>query len=725
VVGTSSFIFSHGGKDDAGVDVVDPTYFDDGIFVPYGLTRLGPAVYMGIFVGYLLSDLYAAPSLGAMGYPFVVHHIAASACWTYCARYRVMQRIGCLFQFNEVSTPLMNLRQYLLTAGYGSGDMVVSMTSLAFFATFGLFRVAPLPFIARDWVREGYVAIRDEVGTGGAVVLTVFFAVNAALQCGWFYVMCRKVTGMMMMRRTRSSLVLSRLDDGARAAVVDDVNITGSKVAILRVDGEETYESEKNGTHDPRESRTLDCNQRDLSLSLHSSFSRENKRITRQLRLSLIVACAISLCSMISLLVLVAVVYANNFEYDLAVLRMDAIAYEASRDATEIYLRELDDHDIELRTVRDRLVESQDEVARLRAELRLVVNAREVKNREHEMSMRMLAMSIDDLGGNLNEYASAMDAAGSRTHELLEKNDYLSRALAELERSHDAARSREAGLIDAVEDLTRQVELASRERDELMSHIDWLDANANDASIRYDLLRRDHEEMSNVYLAPILAFVQRLQISSDRQHSIILDLTSLVNSLRVSWEVDRADSEMQASASIYAVDAVAFATGQLAIERARMYELERVEYMEVMETRLEMLEDQAVGAVVAVAEAAGRLEYERKVEEEGRWRDYTIETESILRSVRDENVVKEGRRAGDGGGSDGGIPSETSLLRAAISRRIEEGMASLRSYYHPYDYLRKGVRIVEKVAGTSDIDNGVHSRGNSGDASLCWEVHED
>jgi hypothetical protein len=199
VVGTSSFIFSHGGKDDAGVDVVDPTYFDDGIFVPYGLTRLGPAVYMGIFVGYLLSDLYAAPSLGAMGYPFVVHHIAASACWTYCARYRVMQRIGCLFQFNEVSTPLMNLRQYLLTAGYGSGDMVVSTTSLAFFATFGLFRVAPLPFIARDWVREGYVAIRDEVGTGGAVLLTVFFAVNAALQCGWFYVMCRKVTGMMMM----------------------------------------------------------------------------------------------------------------------------------------------------------------------------------------------------------------------------------------------------------------------------------------------------------------------------------------------------------------------------------------------------------------------------------------------------------------------------------------------------------------------------------------------
>jgi hypothetical protein len=38
------------------------------------------------------------------------------------------------------------------------------------------------------------------------------------------------------------------------------------------------------------------------------------------------------------------------------------------------------------------------------------------------------------------------------------------------------------------------------------------------------------------------------------------------------------------------------------------------------------------------------LEYERKVEEEGRWRDYTLESESILRSARDEGVVEDGRR---------------------------------------------------------------------------------
>ncbi len=62
---------------------------------------------------------------------------------------------------------------------------------------------------------------------------------------------------------------------------------------------------------------------------------------------------------------------------------------------------------------------------------------------------------------------------------------------------------------------------------------------------------------------------------------------------------------------------------------------------------------------------------------------------------------------------------------AAISRRIEERMASLRSYYHPYNYLRKGDRIQETIASESDIVNRVHSGGTSGDAPLGGEVHED
>ena len=204
VVGTYSFVFSRRNIHDAeyvlGADniVDDPTYFDDRIIVPYGITHLGPAVYMGIFVGYLLADLYAMPSPRALGYALIVHHVAASACWTYCAHQGVMQRIGCHFQFNEVSTPLMNVRQYLLTAGYRSDDAIVSTTGLAFFVVFGLARVVPLPIVVRDWIDGDYVTIREKVGTGGAVLLTIFFVVNAALQCGWFYVMCRKVTGTMM-----------------------------------------------------------------------------------------------------------------------------------------------------------------------------------------------------------------------------------------------------------------------------------------------------------------------------------------------------------------------------------------------------------------------------------------------------------------------------------------------------------------------------------------------
>ena len=533
-------------------------------------------------------------------------------------------------------------------------------------------------------------------------------------------------------RRTSGGAFLARRrcdDDRARRVMVpvDDDVISASNVDIPRVNGEGMCESEsvegcRNGTR-----------RRDLPHSiLPFLVSLRGRRRMRQLQLSLIVACVVSTCSTIALLVLIAVTYANNFEHDLATLRMDAIAYEVSIESNEMHSREVYEHimsRVELRTVLDELDESQDEVMRLREEMRSDAYAREIENRDHETSIRMSTARIDELGGDVYDYASAKDEAWSRFRELSEENDRLSRTLVELERSRDASRSSEARLMDNVEDLTRRVDAASRDGDELTSRIDTLRAETDDASMRYDVLRRDHEEMSDSYLAPILAYVRGLQISFDRQHSIILDLTSLVHSLRASLEVDRADSIMRASMSIHAVDAVAYANGQLAIERARMHELERVEYMERMEMRLVRLEDEAMGAVVAVAEAAGRLEYERKVEEEGRWRDYTMETESILRSVRDEGVVEDGRRDGVGGGEEGvgatGISSETSLLRAAISRRIEEGMASLRSYYHPYDYLIRGDRTVETITSESDIVNGVHSGGTSGDAPLGGEVHEE
>eukprot|EP00970_Alexandrium_tamarense_P015285 scaffold4948_cov208-Alexandrium_tamarense.AAC.4 len=152
--------------------------FDDRTFVSYGITHLGPAVYMGFFVGYLLADTAKSPSFKDMGYVYVVHHAAASLCWTFCACYRVMQSLSCFLQFNELSTPFMNVRQVMLTAGYKSSDLPVTIISLLFFSTFGAVRFFPLTFIIRNWVGRDYSAIQNEVGTGAAMMLSKRDKVN-------------------------------------------------------------------------------------------------------------------------------------------------------------------------------------------------------------------------------------------------------------------------------------------------------------------------------------------------------------------------------------------------------------------------------------------------------------------------------------------------------------------------------------------------------------------
>ncbi|KAL7551843.1 hypothetical protein ACHAWF_015038 [Thalassiosira exigua] len=204
VLGTYHFVFwGREGYDNRHEGQSPAVTFDDRSIVPYGPTGLGPAVYMGIFAGYLLADFAAAPSLEEMGYPFVLHHIAAATSWTFCACNEVMQPVASLLQFNELSTPWMNVRQYLLTAGCRSSDLPVSITSLGFFFTFGLVRVAPLPFLVRDWVYRDFDAIGEKLGTGSAVFLSLFFAINGCLQCGWFFIMCQKLAGMINVAKIR------------------------------------------------------------------------------------------------------------------------------------------------------------------------------------------------------------------------------------------------------------------------------------------------------------------------------------------------------------------------------------------------------------------------------------------------------------------------------------------------------------------------------------------
>ena len=181
----------------------DAVVFDDEMFVSYGITGIGPSFYMGFFVGYLITDVIFAPSLKILGYPFVVHHISAAMCWTYCASNRIMQPLASFLQFNELSTILMNLRQVLLTAGYTSSDPIVTIVSLLFFAMFAAVRVFPLPFVVHQWIVRDFVSIRNEVGLGGAVLLSLFLAVNVMLQGSWFSMMVRKLIGMITKKPKR------------------------------------------------------------------------------------------------------------------------------------------------------------------------------------------------------------------------------------------------------------------------------------------------------------------------------------------------------------------------------------------------------------------------------------------------------------------------------------------------------------------------------------------
>lgn len=151
---------------------------------------------MGIFVGYLLADIVASPSLKVLGYIFVFHHISASAAWTYCASYRIMQPLACFLQFNELSTPLLHLRQLLLFSGCTSKNLSLTVTNLSFFLLFGLIRVVPLPWMVYHWVSTDYTAIRNEVGTSGAVALSMFVLAHVGLQGTWFVTMCKKLVGM-------------------------------------------------------------------------------------------------------------------------------------------------------------------------------------------------------------------------------------------------------------------------------------------------------------------------------------------------------------------------------------------------------------------------------------------------------------------------------------------------------------------------------------------------
>ena len=226
-----------------------------------------------------------------------------------------------------------------------------------------------------------------------------------------------------------------------------------------------------------------------------------------------------------------------------------------------------------------------------------------------------------------------------------------------LERINILRRDKEESSAAMIESLTHQLTRTSREKDELSEQSKLMAAE-------HDLLQHNHNDIMRL-VAPAFLYIQKLHLSSEQQRSIILELTSLVHSLRASVEVSQTTIEMQTAESMQAVTAIS----NVAAEQSQTFEMERAQYMAYMEHQLERLDQEAMGAVQAVAEAAGNLEYERKREEEERWRNYVAEAESIM--IMNNNMHGNG---------------DMSVLKTAVTRRIEKWIASLRNFVHPYNY---------------------------------------
>ncbi|KAL3794283.1 hypothetical protein HJC23_012408 [Cyclotella cryptica] len=422
-----------------------------------------------------------------------------------------------------------------------------------------------------------------------------------------------------------------------------------------------------------------------------------------------------------AIVILSSVLHAVDFQHKLITLETDAIHQSATdkyRTLLEERNRLLHHYQDRVQTMERQLKLSQQTNAQLNRDMAHMKDEhtnqmKEYTNifKQHESDLNEAIDRIKVLRGNREDKSSALDMAWLRMDELMEENNELSHHLNEAKK-HQLFVARDRELIYTMESLTHQLTAVSDEKDNLTVMVGELSERLMQVSSEYEQMEFDHNQMMAMFFAPILSYVLGLQQTSEQQHAIILELTSLVHSLHTSLELTQSVSQVQFSESQHAVDAIAVAAGEFASQQAQRYEMERSTYMEQMEHRLTRMEDEALGAVLAVAEAAGKLEYERKTEEETRWRSYVSEVEKTLdgigrRTERDllshgdttDKLTENDSNQVSNGGSDAweseydiadelqGI-IETSVLRAAISRRIEEGIASLRKYIHPYNYLR-------------------------------------
>jgi len=95
---------------------------------------------------------------------------------------------------------------------------------------------------------------------------------------------------------------------------------------------------------------------------------------------------------------------------------------------------------------------------------------------------------------------------------------------------------------DAISSQTTQIQLAQTNKrhntqmkalteinNELKKDYDEINTHTKHMSMQYNLLQHNHNELANIYLAPILNYANKLQKSYEEQHSIILDLSKLID----------------------------------------------------------------------------------------------------------------------------------------------------------------------------------------------------
>lgn len=315
-----------------------------------------------------------------------------------------------------------------------------------------------------------------------------------------------------------------------------------------------------------------------------------------------IIAVVYIVANAIALIALSSVLYTLDFNHKLNVLEKSSMHYTDINNAIQKYTNLLEESERSARTLQTKLNQSQQLNAQLKGamaqlELEHTSQIEEYKSifNQHDDDLNEALSRIKVLRGNKDDKMSALDMAWLRMDELLEENNELSHHLNEAKKQQlFVARDRE--LINTVESLTQQLKSVSEEKDELNASNDDLNTLLVLLNQEYELLEYNHHEMVRL-LSPILPYVQSLQYTSEKQHSIILELTSIVHSLHSSLELSQSDAQIQSTESQYAVDAIATAAGELVLQQTANYDMERALYMEKMEQKLTRMEDEALGAV--------------------------------------------------------------------------------------------------------------------------------